>query len=268
VSTTPAANPEPEPAASPETEPADGREPTAAAGPEPETGAGSEPPGQAEPETDIAAEPETEAVGEPEPPGQAASEPEHEADIAAQPETEAAAEHGSGGPRQRRALVLIGAAAAVLAAFAVWAGLQAHSLRDQTAAQNLALTDRPATLALTRQITSAIDTVFSYDYADTAKTSTAAQALLTGQAIRQYDSLFALVRRDAPTQHLVLTTTVTNAGVELLTGNRARVLVFANQRDTRGTTHQTSYAGAMFAVNAVRQAGRWRIDTIDTFTGS
>ena len=235
MNTTPADKPEPEPVAGPESAP------QAEPGPEPgaEPAADTEPTRQAEPE--------------PEPGSETGAEP--------------AAETEPGGRRQRRTPLLLGAAAAVLAAFAVLAGLQAHSLRGQTAARNVALTDRPATLALTRQITSAIDTVFSYNYADTAKTSTAAQALLTGQAIRQYDNLFALVRREAPAQHLVLTTTVTNVGAELLTGNRARVLVFANQRDTRGTTHQTSYAGAMFAVNAVRQAGRWRIDTIDTFTG-
>jgi Mce-associated membrane protein len=168
----------------------------------------------------------------------------------------------------RRGPLLLGAAAAVLAGFAVLAGLESHALRSQAAAENEALTDRSATRALTRQITRTIDTVFSYDYADTSRTSAAARTLLTGQAIRQYDNLFRLVQREAPAQRLVLTTKVTSAGVELLTGDRARVLVFANQRDTRGTTHQTSYAGAMFAVNAVRQAGRWRIDHIDTFTGS
>jgi hypothetical protein len=30
----------------------------------------------------------------------------------------------------------------------------------------------------------------------------------------------------------------------------------------------TAYAGAMFAVNAIRQGDRWKIENIDTFTGS
>ena len=53
----------------------------------------------------------------------------------------------------------------------------------------------------------------------------------------------------------------------MLTGGRARLLVFANQQDSRTGTSQASYGGAMFAVTAVNQHGRWRIDSIDTFTG-
>jgi Mce-associated membrane protein len=164
--------------------------------------------------------------------------------------------------------LVLAVASVLLVGFAAWSGIQAHRLRSQQAAQNVALTDAAATRSLTRQITGAIDTVFSYNYADTATTRRAAQELLTGQAIRQYDNLFRLVQREAPAQRLVLTTTVTDSGVELLVGSRARVLVFADQRDTRAATRQTSYAGAMFAVDAVRQGGRWKIDDIDTFTAS
>jgi Mce-associated membrane protein len=170
--------------------------------------------------------------------------------------------------RRSRVPMLLGGAAVVLAAFAVVAGIQAHNLRSQQSSRNTALTDAAATSQVQRQVDGAINTVFSYNYADTGTTRAAAQRLLTGAAVREYDSLFKLVEADAPAQHLVLTTKVTSSGVELLEGDRARVLIFADQRDTRMTTHQTSYAGAMFAVNAVRQGGRWKIENIDTFTGS
>jgi Mce-associated membrane protein len=163
--------------------------------------------------------------------------------------------------------VLLGAISVLLAAFAVVATIHAHDLRAAAAGQNVAVTDAAATRQVSRQVTSAIDTIFSYDYARTASTRQAAQRLLTGRAVRQYNSLFALVEQDAPAQKLKLTTTVTNAGVELLTGNRAWLLVFADQQDTRGTTQQTSEAGAMFAVNAVRSGGHWKIENINTFTG-
>lgn len=166
-----------------------------------------------------------------------------------------------------RASALLMAAACVLAGLAIAAALQAHSLRSDQAGQNTALTDAAATRQVQRQVASAIDTVFSYNYADTGATRAAAQRLLTGPAVRQYDSLFKLVEQDAPAQHLVLTTKVTSSGVELLERNRARVLIFADQRDTRTTTKQTTYAGAMIAVNAVEQGGRWKIENIDTFTG-
>jgi len=172
------------------------------------------------------------------------------------------------GPRRTRLAVILGAVTVVLAAFGVWATLEAHSLRSTAAPPNLALTDGAATSAVNRQITHAINTVFSYNYADTGATRRAAQDLLTGPAIHQYNTYFALVTKDAPAQKLVVTTRVTNSGVELLSGNRARVLVFANQQDTRAGTHQTSYAGALFAVTAVRQGNRWKIENIDTFNGS
>jgi Mce-associated membrane protein len=156
----------------------------------------------------------------------------------------------------------------VLAGFGVWATLEAHSLRSTAAPQNLALTDGAATSAVNRQVVSAINTVFSYNYANTGATRRAAQGLLTGPAIQQYNTYFALVTKDAPAQKLVVTTRVTNSGVELLTGNRARVLVFANQQDTRAGTKQTSYAGALFAVTAVHQGNRWKIENIDTFSGA
>jgi len=170
--------------------------------------------------------------------------------------------------RTRLVALILGLVTVVLAGFGVWATLEAHSLRSTAAPQNLALTDGAATSAVKKQITSAINTVFSYNYADTGATRRAAQGLLTGPAIKQYNTYFALVTKDAPAQKLVVTTRVTNSGVELLTGNRARVLVFANQQDTRAGTKQTSYAGALFAVTAVRQGNRWKIENIDTFNGS
>jgi Mce-associated membrane protein len=192
----------------------------------------------------------------------------------AQPEEElpeAGAESGETAPSGRpgwRIAAALGAATVVLAGFGVWATLHASSLRSNAAAQeNTALIDGPATATVRREISAAVNTIFSYNYADTAATRRAAQGVLTGPAVRQYNTLFALVTKNAPAQKLVVTTKVTNSGVELLNGNRARLLVFANQQDTKAGTGQTSYAGAMFAVTALRQGGRWKIENIDTFSG-
>ena len=165
-----------------------------------------------------------------------------------------------------RIATALGAATVVLGGFGVWATVHANSERSSAAAQNTALTDGPATAAVRRQIAAAVNTIFSYNYANTAATRRAAQGLLTGPAVRQYNTLFALVTKNAPAQKLVVTTRVTNTGVEMLNGDRARLLVFANQQDTRAGTGQTSYAGAMFAVTALRQGGRWKIENIDTFS--
>lgn len=171
------------------------------------------------------------------------------------------------GRRPRLVLVALGVATVLFGGFGAWATVAAHSLRTAAASANGALADRSATSSVERAVTGAVEVIFSYSYADAGKTRAAAQRLLTGAAIRQYDRLFALVERQAPKKRLVLATKVTNVGVELLSGGRARLLVFANQQDNQAGTSQASYGGAMFAVTAVRRDGRWLIENIDTFTG-
>jgi len=181
----------------------------------------------------------------------------------------APAQSGSAaGGRPRLALAaMLGAAIVVIGGFGIWAAVAAHDLRASATDANLAFTDPAATRAVDGQVAAAVNTIFSYSYADSARTRAAAQDLLTGAAIRQYNQLFSIVEQQAPKAKLTVTTRVTDIGAELLTGARARVLVFANQQDTAAGTGKTSYGGAMFAVTAVNQHGKWRIESIDTFTG-
>ena len=127
--------------------------------------------------------------------------------------------------------VLLLAVAVLLGAFAGFAAERAHRLRAN-ATTNTALTDSAATSEVTGQVTSAINTIFSYDYTDLAETQRAASGLLTGAATCQYNQLFTSIQQQAPQQKLVVTVTVTNTGVELLDGDRARLLVFATQSST------------------------------------
>jgi len=182
-------------------------------------------------------------------------------------EQEGAAQKAAPSPTRHPLLLpaCLGALAVVLGGLAVWFGLEAAAATTGVDTSNTALTDPAATRQVTQQVTSAVNKIFSYNYADTGKTSQAAATLLTGKARQQYDTLFKLVRQDAPQEKLVLTTTVTSSGVEFLDGSRARLLIFADQRDTAGVAHKTTDAGAMFAVNAVNQSGRWKISSIDTF---
>jgi len=187
------------------------------------------------------------------------------------PAVDAPAQTAEAGPawRSRTAvLAALSVATIVIGALGIWAAVAAHSLRSSAAGANTALVDQSATQSVERSVTAAVNTIFSYSYADTAKTKAAAQQLLTGPAIRQYNQLFALVEQQAPKEKLVVTTRVTNIGVELLTGAQARLLIFASQQDSSAGTSKATYGGAMFAVTAVNQHGRWRIENIDTFTGS
>ncbi|MFJ9624188.1 hypothetical protein [Streptomyces sp. NPDC101181] len=172
-------------------------------------------------------------------------------------------------PRRTRAAlpVVLGVLTVLLGAFAVQAFVSAADLREEPARQNAALTDIGRTSEAKGRITEAVDAVFSYDYASPARSERAADTYLTGRAVRQHQDMLAEVREQAPRQKLVLTTTVTESGVEFLDGDRARLLVFADQRNTRtGKDEETTYAAAMFAVDAVRRGDTWLIAAIDTFT--
>jgi len=173
--------------------------------------------------------------------------------------------------RRRRSPLVLPAVLAVitvlLGGFAIWSGVRASTLTS-TSGQNTALTDRATTTKIIGQVTSAVGAIFSFNYADPARTQRAGQRELTGPAVAQYRSLYGTLQRDAARyQRLVLTTTVTEAGVETLQGNSARVLIFANQVLTSGSQSPQSF-GAMVAVGVVQQGGTWKIDSIDTFTGA
>ncbi|MBL1286832.1 hypothetical protein JKV81_08235 [Streptomyces sp. For3] len=171
-------------------------------------------------------------------------------------------------PRLRiRLPAVLCAATLLLGAFAAWSFTSAGALRDEPSRQNTALTDIGRTSEVKGQITEAVGAVFSYDYASPGKSDLAARKHLTGKAVQQHKDMLAEVRAQAPKQKLVLTTAVTESGVEFLDGDRARLLVFADQSNTRtGKEEETTYAAAMFAVDAVRRGDTWRIAAIDTFT--
>ncbi len=155
----------------------------------------------------------------------------------------------------------------LLGAFAVWAFASADTLREEPARPNTPLTDIGRTSAGKGRRRAAGGAGFRHDYASPARADRAARTYLTGRAVRQHQDMLADVRAQAPKQKLVLTTTVTESGVEFLDGDRARLLIFADQSNTRtGKDEETTYAAAMFAVDAVRRGDTWLIAAIDTFT--
>ncbi|MFJ8888404.1 hypothetical protein ACIRJR_34075 [Streptomyces sp. NPDC102402] len=221
---------------------------------------------ETEPTDAVAAEPEPAADHMPDGAVESADASSHESADEEEPA-------GDEGPRSRpprvrvRLPAALCAATVLLGAFAAWAFTSAATLRDEPARQNTALTDISRTSEVKGQITEAVGAVFSYTYASPGKSDLAARKYLTGKAVQQHEDMLAEVRAQAPKQKLVLTTTVTESGVEQLDGDRARLLVFADQSNTRtGKEEETTYAAAMFAVDAVRRGDTWRIAAIDTFT--
>ncbi|WP_107451643.1 nuclear transport factor 2 family protein, partial [Actinacidiphila rubida] len=197
---------------------------------------------------------------------QAAGTPDEERTTGGAPATTRAA-RSRRLPRSAVLTALLAVLTVLLGGFAALASAKASSLHDSAATGNTALTDTARTSEVKGAVAQDVNAVFSYDYTDTAKTDDAAKRLLTGKAVPQYAGMIAQVRAQAPKQKLVLTTTVTSTGVENISGDRARVLVYADQRNTSTAAGSggTTYAAAMFAVDAVRQDGTWKIASIDTF---
>jgi Mce-associated membrane protein len=166
----------------------------------------------------------------------------------------------------------------VLGGFSGWAHGRAEALRDDPAVRNTALTDAARTSEIKGQAEKAVAALFSYDHADPAAFEKATKDLLTGKAVAQHTELLADVRARADQQKAVITTTVTDSAVERIDGDRARVLVYADQssvstagsKSAKDSKDQQAadagtYAGAMLAVDVVLRDGHWLVSGIDTF---
>ncbi|WP_320777859.1 hypothetical protein [Streptomyces sp. CRN 30] len=183
-------------------------------------------------------------------------------------------------PRHRTGILALCLLTLALGGFAGWAHARAEGLRDDPALRNSALTDLARTSELKGRTDRAVATLFSYDHTEPEAFERAAKDLLTEKAVGRHRTLFADVRARAEEQKAVITTTVTESAVERIDGDRARVLVYADQSSvaTAGTEggadqeegtgqnrSEGAYAGAMLAVDLVHRDGRWLVSGIDTF---
>lgn len=160
----------------------------------------------------------------------------------------------------------------LLGAFAGFAHSRASALRNDPVRANTALTDLARTSEIKGQTAKAVASLFSYDHAKPAAFESASKTLLTGKAVTQHRALFGEVLAQAEKQKTVITTAVTDSAVERIDGDRARVLVYADQSSvsTAGTEKQSPqnqgvYAGAMLALDLVNRDGHWLVEGIDTF---
>ncbi|MER5883261.1 hypothetical protein ABT160_05495 [Streptomyces sp. NPDC001941] len=203
-------------------------------------------------------------------------------DTAPAPEAESTEPAGARDKARRGpavALAVLCVLTLLLGAFAGLAHSRATALRDDPARTNTALTDPARTSDIKGQTGKAVAALFSYDYAAPDAAEKAARTLLTGKAVAQHKDLIGGVLAQAAKQKTVITTTVTDSAVERIDGDRARVLVYADQssvstaapakpakgKKATGAPDQGVYAGAMFAVDVVERNGRWIVEGIDTF---
>ncbi|MEO3788311.1 hypothetical protein ABGB12_33710 [Actinocorallia sp. B10E7] len=168
----------------------------------------------------------------------------------------------------RRLPLLLSVLVLAFGGFAGWGAHRSLAVRDTPDVRNVALTENARTAEVLSRVTAAVERLFSYDHLDPDETHQAVRELLTGDAIVQYEQLFGPLRKAAPERGLVLTTKVSHAAVRSLDGDRAHLLVFADQIGTTADDpRESAGAAAMLAVDAVRRDGRWLLSALDRLDG-
>jgi Mce-associated membrane protein len=190
-----------------------------------------------------------------------------EAETTAEP-ADAGPGRAGAAPDPRRKPVVVGAlllAGLVLAGLAVWFKIEDNAVSSATG--NTALLDVATTAQVKQDVGSAVETLFSYNYNDMAKTENAANDLLLTDAVKdKYNKELAEVKRLAPAQKMVVTCKVTRSAVIVLDGDRAKVLVFVDQTSTRTDQAQTAAGGSQLSVTAERRDGKWKISDLDAYS--
>ena len=154
---------------------------------------------------------------------------------------------------------VLAAVTALAAACAVWFGIEAASLSP---GDNAALVDQAATAEVTAEVGDAVKAVFSYDYANLARTDRAAADVLVGEAVTQYRDQFALARQRATEKKLIRTTTIRAAGVRSLRGDEASVLLFVDQQTVTPDGGAPQSSVGQLSVTAKKVDGRWKLSSL------
>ncbi|AEH09475.1 MULTISPECIES: hypothetical protein [Protofrankia] len=169
-------------------------------------------------------------------------------------------------PALARVQVLValvaGLAAAVTAAVAL--GVHADRAGRHPLSTNDAFVDSAATTALMQDIGKTVETVFTVNPNSVAATEQAAKDSLTGSATDQYEQLYRPLLQQAPARGVSVTTTVRAVGVTALNGNRADVLVLADQAAQSSSAQQSNSSGpAHLGLVLENQDGHWKISNIE-----
>jgi Mce-associated membrane protein len=159
----------------------------------------------------------------------------------------------------RNLVVLVATVMLVVGAVGWWMSLDT---RSGSAADNLAIIDAGASAQVESEISKGLTEVLSYDYADPAKTTSVLDTVLTGDARKEYDTLFASLQQRAPGQQLVLTAEVQGAAVEELSDDKAKLLVFLDQSSQRATDKEASVSAAQLSITAEKVKGAWLITSL------
>ncbi len=166
-----------------------------------------------------------------------------------------------------RAVPLLAVALVALTALAVFFGIADARLRGTPSARNTALVDVGATAQATGQLTDALQTVYSYDFARLDENERAAREVITPEFGVDFDKLFAQVRELAPQRQAVVSATVQLSAIQKIEGDRAVLVAFMDQRATtaaQGAAAQRLTASGRLTVTGQRVDGRWKIAGVES----
>jgi Mce-associated membrane protein len=195
--------------------------------------------------------------------GSAAAEPVDPAEPAAASADVESDPHPDLTADRKRVRLLTGlAAAVVLVAAAVLTAVGWRSAATSGPRSNEAFVDSAATAEVVGQVTNDMTTVYSYDYTNLPANEAAANAVITGKFATEFPRVFGPVKQLAPQEQAVLKSTVPAAGVILLQGDRARLLMMIDQTGTRGAAKEATGATARLVVDAQKVDGRWKISEV------
>ncbi|GAA4758525.1 hypothetical protein GCM10023350_50420 [Nocardioides endophyticus] len=156
----------------------------------------------------------------------------------------------------RGLVVALAVALLVVAAVLAW---QTRTLQDDPALENRAQLDKTIQEDVITVVSRGLTQVLSYDYNQPDATRAFADQVLAGQAREEYDTLFASLQDRAPGQKLTLTAQVQVSGVEDLTGSKATLLVFVDQKSFREKDKEASVSAAQLDITAERKGATWVI---------
>jgi Mce-associated membrane protein len=160
---------------------------------------------------------------------------------------------GPAAQRSTRPLVLLGAAAVALGAFAAVAAFQPGAK-----VENRAWVDAAATRDVQRAATQAIETMHGYDYETIDADFDAIRNLLTPEMQEQFDRTAEVTKQAAVQTHTVTQVAVTHIGTSMLDDSRAEVAAYINVSATGDGIAQGS-AAAPLLVRMEKIDGRWLV---------
>ena len=163
---------------------------------------------------------------------------------------------GGAGTRSRRAPLMLGVAAAVLAAVALVA-----AFRPGTSVSNEAWVDAAPTREVTDAAKQAIEAMHGYNYETIDEDFAEIRSLLTPERLEEFDATAEVTKQAAIQTHTVTEVNVLHIGTSVLDDTQAEVAAYINVSATGDGIAQGS-AQAPVLVRMEKADGKWLVSEI------